>query len=195
MRKKKFFFLFLLCSSLSFVMVLCYLVFLILSFPPMSGHVLEPYRRIAHRTGDSNNNIRVESLPIHLFVVVKLSPNTIQAMYDGVFFFGSKEVLSLRWLCRLHLYNSNRSQACVCVYVKMPLEMDKIIRMGSTAAPMRIIRKNRTQTLSNYIYIRKCNMYLLFEWGQSNETQKVKNPQRKQWIVILLLCGSSAEFQ
>lgn len=37
--------------------------------------------------------------------------------------------------------------------------------------------------------------YLLFEWGQSNETQKVKNLQRKQWIAILLLSGSPAEFQ
>lgn len=174
-------------------MVLCYLVFLILSFPPMSGHVFEPYRRIAHRTGDSNNNIRVESLPIHLFVVVKLSPNTIQAKYDGVFFGPKRFFLFVD--CVVFIYTIRIGHRHVCVYVKMPLEMDKIIRMGSTAAPMRIIRKNSTQTLSNYSYIRKCNMYLLFEWGQSNETQRVKNPQRKQWIVILLLCGSSAEFQ
>lgn len=69
----------------------------------------------------------------------------------------------------------------MCVYVKMPLEMDKIIRMGSTAAPMRIIRKNRMQTLSNYIYIRKCNTCFL------NVAKRIK---RKNWKI----CRESNEW-
>lgn len=83
----------------------------------MSGHVFEPYRRIAHRTGDSNNNIRVESLPIHLFVVVKLSPNTIQAMYDGVFFLGPKRFF-LFVDCVVFIYTIRIGHRHVCVYVK-----------------------------------------------------------------------------
>lgn len=170
-------------------MVLCYLVFLILSFSLMSGHVFEPYRRIPHRTGDSNNNIRVESLPIHLFVVVKLSPNTIQAMYDGVFFGPKRFFLFVD--CVVFIYMIRIGHRHVCVHVKMPLEMGKTIRMGSTAAPMRIIRENRTQTLSNYIYIRKCNTCFL------NEANQMK---RKKWKIYresneLLCCYSLVRLQ
>lgn len=89
-------------------------------FPPMSGHVFEPLsRHFALRTNDSNNNIPVESLSIHLFVVVKLSSNKSQAGHVCLVFWVQRHIQFtslisflfhlLVWVCVSHASGAIRN--------------------------------------------------------------------------------------